>query len=455
MSKLFFEHALLPGGWARDVAIDLDGQGRIAAVEADRPRSGTRSDAAIAVPGTANLHSHAFQRAMCGLGEWRAADAYEDGSFWTWREAMYRFLGRLRPEDLEAVAAQLYVEMLEAGFTAVGEFHYVHHQPDGTRYDTVSEMSGRLLAAAAEADIGMTLLPVFYGQSGFGGATAGGAQRRFVNDPDRFVRLVEDVRSKARGNRRTVVGIAPHSLRAVTPDSLKAVLAAHPRGPVHIHIAEQEREVEDCIDWSGQRPVEWLFDHVPVDNRWCLVHATHMTAKETRTLAASGAVAGLCPLTEANLGDGIFNGIGYHRAGGAWGVGSDSHIRIDLAEELRALEYSQRLRDRRRNLVAGPGEATGRALFEAAGRGGAIALDQPMGSIAPGNWGDIVGLDPHHPVLVGKSADDWLNGWIFSGDRTCVRDVWVAGRHVVVAGRHRARAEVAKAFARAMEHLNG
>ncbi len=453
MNNLFFRNALLPDGWTRNVLISVDAAGRIAAIAPDStvPESGTDGD--IAVPGMANLHSHAFQRAMAGLGEWRGTGAAATDSFWTWRDVMYRFLDRLGPDQLKAVASQLYAEMLEAGFTAVGEFHYVHHQIGGDPFDDPAEMSAQIMAAVGTAGIGLTLLPVFYANGGFGGAPLAGAQLRFDTDPDSFLDIVAACRDHASISSRTTVGIAPHSLRAVTPESLDTVLAATSDSPVHIHIAEQIMEVEACVGWSGLRPVEWLMDHCTVDDRWCLVHATHMTLDETKMLAASGAVAGLCPITEANLGDGIFDGVGFARAGGHWGVGSDSNIRIDLAEELRGLECSQRLRDLGRNRLAGEGRANGRTLFDAARAGGAQALGQSMGALAVGHWCDVVSLDADHPLLVARRDDDWLNGWIFGGDRSCVRDVWTSGRQMVSGGRHIARAEIARDFAGAMAAL--
>lgn len=446
MSKLFFNNALLPDGWAEDVLISHDEAGLITGTEAGATRPEAGASGHIAVPGVANLHSHAFQRAMAGLGEWRGDT---DDSFWTWREVMYRFLGRLRPEDLEAIAAQLYVEMLEAGFTAVGEFHYVHHQPDGAPYRNLAEMAHRIEAAAQETGIALTLLPVFYANGGFGGQPTSGARARFANDPQRFAKLVDGLSTKG----RNVVGIAPHSLRAVTPESLAEAVEAAPPGPIHIHIAEQVKEVEDCLAWSGQRPVEWLLHHQALDERWCLIHATHMTDEETRAAATAGAIAGLCPITEANLGDGTFNAVVFDEAGGRWGVGSDSHIRIDLAEELRSLEYSQRLRDLGRNRLAANGSANGRSLFQAAAEGGAAALHQPTGALEPGRACDIVSLQAEHPVLIGKRGDDWLNSWIFAGDGTCVSDVWVSGKHLVADGRHPGRDAIRAKFARTMEHL--
>jgi len=443
MGKFFFDNALLPDGWARDVAIETDAAGRITGVAPDA-KTKDASDGAIALPGVCNLHSHAFQRAMAGLGERRGAgNGNSDDDFWSWREAMYN----------RAIATQLYVEMLEAGYTGVAEFHYLHHQPDGAPYDHPGEMADSIVAAARETGLALTLLPVLYAQGGFGGAPLAGGQKRFRHNTEEFLKLVSYCRDKAGGENDVVVGMAPHSLRAVGPDMLKAVVEACPDGPVHIHIAEQTKEVDDCLAWSGARPVDWLLDNMDVDGRWCLVHATHMTSAETRRVAKSGAVAGLCPTTEANLGDGIFNGVDYFAAGGAWGIGTDSHIRIDLAEELRMLEVSQRLRDRRRLRLAPPGGSNGRRLYTEAAKGGAQAMARNAGAIAPGACFDIVALDANHPVLAGKSGDQWLDSWIFAGDKSCVRDVWVSGRHLVHGGAHIGRDAARRGFASAMARL--
>ena len=448
-ATLFFSHALLPDGWAENVEIGVGDDGRIDSVSANQP--GRATDGAIVVPGVANLHSHAFQRAMAGLAEWRGS-ATED-SFWTWRDVMYRFLERLGPDDVQAIASQLYVEMLEAGFTAVGEFHYLHHQPDGSPYDDIAEMAGQIATAAGKTGIGLTLLPVYYEFGGFGAQPVSGSQCRFANDPDRFHKLRDRCEEISANDGRTVVGFAPHSIRAVTPRSLNEVLSRNPGGPIHVHAAEQVREVEECKAALGAPPVSWLLENLAIDEHWCIIHATHMSDGETDQLAQSGATAGLCPITEANLGDGIFNGTRFHKARGRFGIGSDSHIRIDLAEELRMLEYSQRLRDRGRNLLAENRSANGRALFDAVSIGGAQAIGQPMGQIAPGCHCDLVSLRPDHPVLAGKSGDDWLNGWIFSGDKGCVSAVWVGCRQVVKDGAHHARHTVQTDFTHTMERL--
>ena len=447
MIKLFFDTALLPDGWARHVTVRVDDGGVIEAVEPDSTPPADAVREAIGLPGIANVHSHAFQRGMAGLAE-RAGST--DDSFWTWREVMYRFLDRLTPDDVEAIAGQLYVEMLEAGFTAVGEFHYLHNDVDGRAFTDPAELAERIVAAAATTGIGLTMLPVLYHQGSFGAAPPTSGQRRFVMTADDLLALAETLRSR---HPELVIGMAPHSLRAVTPESLRAVVEATPDGPLHIHAAEQVKEVEDCLAWSGLRPVRWLLDEVGLNERWCLIHCTHLDDGEVLDLARSGAVAGLCPVTEANLGDGIFRGIDYRAHGGWFGVGSDSHIRIDLADELRSLDYSQRLRDRRRNRLAAPGASVGRTLFDAASAGGAQALQQRMGALAPGLRADIVTLDPTHPALVGKAGDDLLDGWLFAAARSPVASVYAAGERVVEGGRHVAAERVAARFGAVMRRL--
>ncbi|MEE8499088.1 MAG: formimidoylglutamate deiminase, partial [Kiloniellales bacterium] len=366
-TSVFAERALLPDGWARDVLFEIAPEGALARVTVGAPPGAAPHAAGVVLPGMPNLHSHAFQRAMAGLAE-RAGP--KDDSFWTWREVMYGFVRQLSPDQVEAIAAQLYVEMLKAGYTAVGEFHYLHHDPDGRPYADPAEMSRRVIAAAKASGIGITQLPVLYGFADFGGQPAHAGQRRFLNHPERFLRLVEILIGDTRDDPQVAIGIAPHSLRAVTHETLVAALegldALDARAPIHIHIAEQRGEVRDCIEWSGLRPVEWLLENAAPDPRWCLVHATHVTEEEARRLAASGAVVGLCPTTEANLGDGVFPAPAYLAAGGAFGIGSDSHVSVSPIEELRWLEYGQRLSLGRRNLLAGDAEprSVGAFLFE-------------------------------------------------------------------------------------------
>jgi len=447
---LFFDLALLPEGWARDVRLSM-ADGRIAAIETrTRPQPGDACHR-CAIPGMPNLHSHAFQRAMAGLTERRGPG---DDSFWTWREVMYRFVDALTPDDVQAIAALAYTEMLESGFTRVGEFHYLHHHRDGRPYAERAATSAAIAAAAAQTGIGLTLLPVFYAHADFGGAPPQPGQRRFINDLDGFALLLDGARRATADLPDAVVGIAPHSLRAVTPDELAALERLGHAGPIHIHIAEQMREVEACLAWSGQRPVEWLLDHADVDARWCLVHATHMTDTETHALAATGAVAGLCPITEANLGDGLFPAAPFLMAGGAIGVGSDSNVRIDMSEELRLLEYGQRLAARGRNLLAaGPDGSTGADLHAAALAGGARALGVAAG-LAVGNSADLIGLDLDHPSLIGAQPTTLLDGLVFSAGSAAIDSVWRRGEPVVNSGRHRDRDAIAARYRATLARLS-
>jgi formiminoglutamate deiminase len=455
VTQLHVERALLANGWRRDVLITLAGP-TISAIEAEvaAPPNATRIGG-TALPGMPNVHSHAFQRAMAGLAERRGPEADD---FWTWRDVMYRFLAHMSPADVEAVAALAYVEMLESGFTTVGEFHYLHNAPDGSRYADPAEMAGRIVAAALQAGIGLTLLPCFYAHGGCGGKPATPAQARFLVDLDGFADLVEASARHLSPLDGAKLGIAPHSLRAVDATELHALVGMFASGPIHVHAAEQTREVEECLAWSGARPVEWLLDTMPIDSRWCLIHATHMTAADTERLARSGAVVGLCPITEANLGDGIFPAVAFERAGGRYAIGTDSNVRIAANEELRTLEYSQRLRDERRNRLGGDRSSTGRALLAAACAGGrqALGLDGPASGLAAGQRGDIVVLDHAHPALVGRSDDALLDAWIFAaGD--VVSDVFASGRHLVVGGQHiradRVRARYAETARRLLQHL--
>jgi formimidoylglutamate deiminase len=450
--RLFFSHALLRGGWARDVVLSID-NGVITAIAENASSAGAEIISGVALPGMPNLHSHAFQRGMAGLTEIRGVT---EDSFWTWRQLMYRFLDALTPDDVEAIAALAYAEMLESGFTSVAEFHYLHHDENGRPYADLGEMAGRIAAAAGETGIGLTLLPSFYNFSSFGGEATLHGQRRFANDPARFLSLLEKSREAIKSLEDAAVGIAPHSLRAITPETLNEVLAAFPQGPVHIHVAEQVKEVNDCVAWSGQTPVAWLLDHMPVDRRWVLIHATHMTPQEAAGTAASGAVIGLCPLTEASLGDGIFEGPQFLQASGSFGIGTDSNIEITAPGELKQFEYSQRLRYRIRNAVARhEGESTGRALYEHALAGGAQAMGRAVGSLAVGQRADIVVLDTAHPDLAAVSGDRWLDAYTFVVGKSAISGVWVGGRQVVEAGRHLQRPSIVARYQRTMQRLVG
>lgn len=448
MERLWFETALLPGGWADAIAIAV-ADGLIASVTVGAEPGAADERHAVALPGLPNLHSHAFQRGMAGLTERRGASA---DSFWTWRETMYRFVDAIEPDDVEAIAALAYVEMLEAGFTRVGEFHYLHHAPDGSPYADPAELAGRIGAAAAETGIALTLLPVFYAHGGVGGAAASPGQRRFLGDRDGYARLVDGSRRVVAGLPDAVLGLAPHSLRAATPNEIAAILPLA-EGPVHIHVAEQVREVEECVAWSSRRPVELLLDECSVDERWCLIHATHVTPAEVEGIVRSGAAVGLCPLTEASLGDGIFPADAFVAAGGRFGIGSDSNVLVDAAGELRMLESVQRLHLRARNVLAsGAGASTGRTLFDRALAGGSQALGV-AGGLAPGRPADLVSLDGASPTLCGRSGDAILDSWIFAGSRALVDCVWRRGEKLVAGGRHRARETVERCYVDTLRRL--
>jgi formimidoylglutamate deiminase len=460
IQTLFAQDALLPTGWARNVLIAWNAQGQITAVTPDcAPPAQAHQAAGPVVPGIPNLHSHAFQRAFGGLTEYRGQnpDGAQD-SFWSWRTLMYRFAQRITPAQLEAIATWVYIEMLEAGYTAVCEFHYVHHDHHGQPYADDATLAKCLLRAAQKTGIGLTLLPVLYQTSGFGATPPTDGQRRFIRSTDNMLRLLEQLKPlcNAQGAR---LGLAPHSLRAVPPDGLREVLAGlqriDPTAPVHIHIAEQTAEVDACIAWSGQRPVEWLLNHAEVNARWCLVHATHMNATEYRRAAHSGAVAGLCPSTEANLGDGIFDMPRWLSHGGTWGVGSDSHATVNAAEELMLLEYGQRLNLHQRNVMASttqPQVAT--ALTLQAVQGGARAAGRAIGGLASGQQADFLVLDARHVATAGLSAPGMLSGHVFASHRTSAIDaVWVGGVRRVTASRHVHHAAAAQDFVDARRAL--
>ncbi len=436
-SKLHLETALTPQGWERDLVATIE-HGIIVGLEP----AGAAADriSGVVVPGLPNLHSHAFQRAMAGLTERRGSEA---DSFWTWREQMYRFVGRLTPDDLEAIAALAYMEMLEAGFTWVAEFHYLHHQPDGRPYDNLAEMSERIVAAADTAGIGLTLLPVLYRQSGFLGQPPSAAQRRFLNDRDSYARLME---TRVPGG---AIGIAPHSLRAVTLEDLDWAARTFQGKPAHIHISEQTREVDDCLAAHNKRPIDLLFDTIGVDEHWCLVHATHADTSEIARIARARAVVGLCPITEANLGDGLFDVPALLAGDGRFGVGSDSLVRTSAADELRTLEYGQRLMHRQRNVLGEATRSTGRRLFDLALAGGAQAVGapvgSPIGSIAVGQRADFVVLHAD-----GFQDDAVLDHWLFAADNGAIKSVYRGGLPVVQQGRHRDRDAIMARYRKAL-----
>jgi formimidoylglutamate deiminase len=457
MSALFAKSALLPTGWAENVRLSLDAAGNITAVEPGTEPGDAERLAGPVLPGMPNLHSHAFQRAMAGLTE-RASATGDD--FWSWREAMYRFLAVLEPEDVNAIAAQLYLDMLKAGYTGVAEFHYLHHGRDGRPYADRAAMSEAVIAAAEDTGIAITLLPALFQASGFGGAAPTEGQRRFVNSVEDLLAIVDETRRRHVGNPDVRVGLAHHSLRAVPPEPLAAATAAlralDPVAPIHIHVAEQTREVEQCLAWSGARPVQWLLDHASIDATWCLVHATHMDATESRRLAATGAVAGLCPTTEANLGDGFFPLRPYLEACGRWGIGSDSHVSLSPIEELRWLEYGQRLRARRRTLAPlGKPQSTGLVLWQAAVAGGAQALGRRTGALVVGHRADLLVLDPDAASLYRREGNALIDSFVFASETAVVRDVMVGGRWRIRERHHAAEHTIATKFQQTLDRLSG
>lgn len=448
MTIIQAKSALLPTGWAENVKVHITPDGRI---DEYTPDISPTDNVDILLPAPANLHSHAFQRAMAGLTERRGPDPSD--SFWTWRHLMFRFLDQLAPDDVEAITAFVQMEMLEAGYGSSGEFHYLHHQPGGAHYANLSELSQRVIAAAETSGIGLTLLPVLYQTGGIDGRPLGPGQIRFGNDLASFSELLHQTRHALHNLPDDAsLGTAPHSLRAVTRSALSEIQTLQ-TGPIHMHLAEQVAEVEEVKAAYGARPAEWLLENMDVNQRWCLIHCTQMTPEETRSLAATNSVAGLCPITESSLGDGIFDAKGWVSAGGRYGVGSDSNIRISLSEELRTLEYSQRLRDKSRAVMATTGSSTARRLFDDVCSGGAQALGRSSGAIAPGHWADLLALSASSAEMIGRSEDTALDTWVFAADDRLVSDVWSAGRHLVKGGEHVRRDKITAAYAKTLRRL--
>ena len=448
MKSYWFKNALLQQGWARDVRIGVDATGLIAKIESGTDAEGSETVSGIAIPGMVNVHSHAFQRAFAGLSEYRTS---EGDSFWTWRKLMYGFLGKLGPEDCYAIARQLFIEMLQAGYTSVGEFHYVHNPSEGGRYESLSELADAVVRAAVDVGIAICMLPVLYQRGGFDGSAPNQAQRRFCLTTDELLEMVEQLKARWREHDNVCLGIAPHSLRAVDSEQIQQAVtglnALMPGRPVHIHVAEQVAEVEACVAATGKRPVEYLLDRHDVDETWCLIHATHVSDGETRQLAESGAVAGLCPVTEANLGDGIFPAETFLKWKGRFAIGSDSHIGVDPRSELRTIEYAARLTTRRRAIYCDADESVGRKLYEAACRGGAQALGMETGEIAVGRRADLVVLDAEHINLVARSDDRWLDSYLFcESGPTPVKDTMVGGNWVIRQGQHPLQTESRRGY---------
>lgn len=449
-NTVWANHALTEEGWQSNVRVDFDETGKISTVESGAKATGLQ--VGVLVPALANLHSHAFQRAIAGLTEYRGHASLD--SFWTWRDLMYRFVEHVSPDQIQAIAAFCYMEMLEAGYAAVGEFHYLHHQSDGKRYTQLSELAQRIVAAAELSGIGLTVLPVLYQQGGCDGRALLPAQNRFGSSVDEFTQLFDETEQTVQTySADGSAGIAAHSIRAVSPDGLNVALSLAADRPIHIHIAEQDAEVQEVLAQFRARPVEWLLNNYDVNENWCLVHATHMDKKETVDLAKTGAVVGLCPITEANLGDGIFNGSEYHNRGGRWGIGTDSNLRISVSEELRMFEYSQRLSTNKRAIIASQDKSTGRVLFDSARYGGAQALQRLSGRLAPGYWADLLALNFNAVPFVAADFDTWLDSWIFASDDRLITDVWSAGRHLVKEGKHIARGGIQTRYMKTMQAI--
>jgi len=448
--RVFAKRACLESGWARDVSLTLT-DGRITAITPSDRAAPDDVTVDTLLPALSNLHSHSFQRAMAGMTEFRKQGRE---NFWTWRRLMYQFLDHLTPEDVGAIARFAFMEMQEAGYAAVAEFHYLHHAAGGQVYEDPAELSGHIMQAATDTGIGLTHLPVLYTYGDIGQKPLAGGQHRFGHTRDAFDQLMTRCKTMVTNMPAdTGLGIAPHSLRATSPEDLAAVVSDYPDGPIHLHIAEQTKEVEDVKSVLGARPVEWLMDAAAVGTRWCLIHATHMTDAETRAVAESGAAVGLCSVTEANLGDGIFNAPVYLQHGGRFGMGTDSNINISAAEELRMLEYSQRLHYRQRNVLAAENGATGETLYHAAARGAAQSLGRDTGALKVGNWADMMALNSAAPTLCGLTDAQLLDGFIFAGNQRLITDVWSAGRHCVREGRHVAQDEIVAQYRRTLQNL--
>ncbi|MGO3406634.1 formimidoylglutamate deiminase [Marinomonas sp.] len=451
----FAERALLPSGWANNVLFSVK-NGQFYSLETNS----TATDKANilsgpVLPTIANVHSHAFQRIMAGAAE---VSLNPNDSFWSWRDLMYKIVQKLTPDDAHIIAKQLYIDMLKAGYSQVGEFHYLHHDIGGKHYGQLAEMSNQLIAAADDAGLGLTLLPVLYSHSGFGGQAPNAGQARFIHSTDSYLTLHQACAKTLANHPIHQLGVCFHSLRAVTKPQIDTVLQTlnasfNTTSPIHIHIAEQQKEVQDSINWSGQRPVEWLHNEIGLSDRWCLVHATHLTETERQAIASSQAIAGLCPTTEANLGDGIFPAVAFEKEGGRWGIGSDSHVSLSIVEELRTLEYGQRLRDQQRNRLYRPEQTSvGDNLYQQALLGGNQACGVSLG-LAAGNRADFMVLDESQPFMAASDNKDLLNRWLFATNENLVKDVFVAGQQRIKNFHHEHEESSRSAFIRIIKKV--
>ncbi|CAG8998655.1 MAG: 8-oxoguanine deaminase [Candidatus Celerinatantimonas neptuna] len=435
MTRYYAPQAYLPQGWTQNVIFDVSQNGFIRDIQiAPFDAQCEKLDGPV-VPGMPNLHSHAFQRAMAGLAEQRTNP---HDSFWSWREQMYHVALNIPPEQLYHIARYLYIELLEGGYTSIAEFHYLHHAPDGTPYRPLDEMADAISQAANDAGIGLTLLPTLYTYSDFAGRPPADTQRRFIQTTEQYLTGMKRLQKQLQTRPNQRLGGCFHSLRACSEKQLQAVVEELPSDwPIHIHISEQRREVEQCLITHNTTPLHWLSQHVDLNSRWTLIHSTHLTGEELSTLAKSGAIAGLCPTTEANLGDGIFPCRTYLNQGGAIGIGSDSHISTCFIEELRWLEYGQRLLEQQRNCLADETTpSTAERLLNEALLGGAKSLAQPIGKLAVNSRADWLVLDLDEPWLNCSPGTHLMDTWLFALKSPAIKDVMVAGRWSLKNGIH-------------------
>lgn len=452
--KLFVKKILLADGWANDKTLTIE-QGIITDITSGYAAGAERAKGVV-IPGMVNCHSHAFQRAFAGFSE---QGSEGNDSFWTWRNIMYKFLGQLNAKDVQVIASQLYIEMLKMGYTRVAEFHYLHHEIDGKNHENLAAMAKAIFDAAKESGIGLTLLPVLYRFSGFGPEVATDGQKRFINSVEQFNDLVSECFNLAKIQDNCNVGIAPHSLRAVDKSSLLAavehVRMLDAQAPIHIHIAEQQKEVEDCLTHYGQRPVQWLLNNAELDKNWCLIHATHIDEQERQGIIASKAIAGICPTTEANLGDGIFPTDEFLLENGTFAIGSDSHISVNPIEELRWLEYAQRLSKQKRALLANNEQkSVGLNLWQKAAAGGAQSTNSNTGALAINKQADLLVLDDSLLRLFAHDDKHLLDSIIFASQRNPILDVMVNGQWVIRETEHVLGQESAERFAKVLAKLS-
>jgi len=458
--KYYVENILLSDGWVTNKTLTIE-DGLITAITAGKDDDAKTVIGNI-IPGMVNCHSHAFQRAFAGFSE-QGSEGQD--SFWTWRKTMYKFLAQLSHDNTQVIAKQLYVEMLKMGYTRVAEFHYLHHDINDNTYSNnpvdgkLATMAQAIFKAAQSSGIGLTMLPVLYQYAGFGQQEPNEGQRRFINSTKQFNQLVSDCFALTKQYPNTNIGIAPHSLRAVDKkaiiETVEHVRSLDNKAPIHIHIAEQQQEVDDCLQHYSKRPVQWLLDNIELDEHWCLIHATHINEQEQKGIIASKAIAGICPTTEANLGDGIFPTTNFLALGGTFAIGSDSHISVNPIEELRWLEYIQRLTKQQRAILASPATASvGQNLWQKAAIGGAQSTNSNTGTLAIGKQADLLVLDETQTCLFANNNHYLLDSVIFASQKNMIKDVMVNGQWVVQNGIHAQEQSSADSFSALLKELS-